>query len=131
VRKENVTLSQPFRPEKYEKYQWRNLRLRRAFVEVEAALGERMYAAGIDDGELGAKISAVEERLHWAEADGDLTLELNAERRQLILQLAASALESDAPLPGADAEYRRARKAQVALVRGEKGFDGRRTASLV
>lgn len=52
---ENPTLSKPLWPAKYEETEWRNLRLRLAFAEFQAVLGECMYAAGIDDGELGAK----------------------------------------------------------------------------
>jgi hypothetical protein len=44
---------------------------------------------------------------------------LTAERRKLLLRLAAAALEDDAPLPGADAEYETAKQAQAALVRRE------------
>jgi hypothetical protein len=46
---------------------------------------------------------------------GGDTLALKTARRQLILQLAAAALVDDGPLPGADAEYHRAREAQAAL----------------
>jgi hypothetical protein len=74
-----------------------------------------MYAAGIDDGELGARISALEEQLRRAEAAGRPTQAMKATRRKHVLQLAAAALEDDVPLPGADAEYRLAREAQMAL----------------
>jgi hypothetical protein len=89
--------------------------LRRAFLAAKLALGERMYAAGIDDGHLGAQIAAVDQRIRQAEAAGISLLELLAQRRNLILRLAAAALEEDAPLPGADAEYERARLARAAL----------------
>jgi hypothetical protein len=69
-----------------------------------------MLAAGIDDGELGAKIAALDERTRRAEREG------------LLAQLAAAALEDDAPLPGADAEYERARAAQAALRRHDAGL---------
>jgi hypothetical protein len=45
------------------------------------------------------------------------------------LQLAVAALEDDGPLPGADAEYRKAREAQAALDRHENGTVVRRPAS--
>ena len=109
---------------------WRKWRLGVSFVEAQAALGECMYAAGIDDGELGAKISALNEQLRRAEAVGGSTQALKAARRQVVLQLAAAALEDDGPLPGADAEYRRAREAQAALDRHETGVDARRSACL-
>ena len=109
---------------------WRKRRLSSAFVEAQAALGERMYAAGIDDGELGPKIYALDERLLWTNALGGSTQALKAARRQLVLQLAAAALEDDGPLPGADAEYRKAREAQAALGTHEMSADARRTARL-
>jgi len=68
--------------------------------------------------------------LHRAEAVGGFTQALKAARRQLVLQLAAAALEDDGPLPGADAEYRRARETQAALERHQKEMDARFTASL-
>jgi hypothetical protein len=67
----------------------------------------------------GARISALDEQLRRAEASGGFTQALKAARRQLVLQLAAAALEDDGPLPGADAEYDRARQAQAALERYE------------
>ena len=113
-------LSKPLQLANYAMDLRRKRLLSGAFVEAQAALGERMYAAGIDDGELGARISALEEQLHRAEAVGGSIQALRAARRQLVLQLAAAALEDDGPLHGADAEYCRAREAQAALERYEK-----------
>jgi|SRR5579871_273650 len=123
-------LSKPLRLAKHGMDLWRKRRLSGAFVEAQAALGERMYAANIDDGENGAKINALDERLHWAEVVGASSQALKATRRQLVLQLAAAALEDDGPLPGADAEYHRAREAQAALERHDKAVDARLTASV-
>lgn len=123
-----ATLREPLRLAKNGMNQWRKRRLNGAFVEAQAALGQCMFAAGIDDGELGAKICALDEQLRQAHAVGSCTEALKAARRQLILQLAAAALEDDGPLPGADAEYRRARETQAALDMHEKGVDARRTA---
>ena len=50
-----ATLSKPLRLAMRGMNLWRRRRLNYAFVEAQAALGERMYAAGIDDGELGAR----------------------------------------------------------------------------
>lgn len=115
-----ATLSKPLQLAKHGMNLWRKRRLSGDFVEAQSALGECMYAAGIDDGELGAKINALDERLRRAEAVGGSTDALKATRRQLVLQLAATALEDDGPLPGADAEYRRAREAQAALDRHDE-----------
>lgn len=125
-----ATLSKPLRLVKHGTYLWRKRRLNGGFVEAQAALGECMYAAGIDDGEHGARISALDEQLCRAEAMGRSTQALKAARCQLVLQLAAAALEDDGPLPGANAEYRTAREAQAALERHEKEVGARLTASL-
>ena len=114
-----ATLSKPFQLAKHAMDLWRKRRLSGAFVEAQAALGERMYAVGIDDGELGAKIYALDEQLLWAESVGCSAQALKAARRQLVLQLATAALEDDGPLPGADADYRRAREAHGARERHE------------
>jgi len=84
---------------------WRRRSLSRAFADAQRVLGQRMFEAGIDDGELGARIAALNERTS------------RAERKTLLVQLAGAALEDDGPLPGADAEYQRAREAQLALQR--------------
>ena len=118
-----ATLSKPLELAQHEMNLWRKRRLSGAFLEAQAVLGKRMYAAGLDDGELGAKISALDERLRRVEAARGSTHVLKAARRHLVLQLAAAALEEDGPLPGADAEYRRAREAQAALDRHENGVD--------
>jgi hypothetical protein len=88
--------------------------LKRVFLEAQYTLGERMYAAGIDDGQLGAQIAACDREISQSEARS-ATQVLLAERRKLILLLADAALEEEGPLPGADAEYERARTAQAAL----------------
>jgi hypothetical protein len=87
-------------------------------LAAELDLGERMYAAGIDDGSLGAQVAALDQRIRRAEARPPLG-PLLARRRELLLRLADAALEDDAPLPGADAEYGRAREALAALRREE------------
>jgi hypothetical protein len=78
-----------------------------------------MWAAGIDDGSLGAQITALEQRIRRADTTRLPLGPLLAQRRELLLRLAAAALEEDAPLPGADAEYERARGALAALKEAE------------
>jgi hypothetical protein len=95
-------------------------RLRRELLAAKFALGERMYLAKIDDGRLGAFLAALDQRIRRAEATRRLVGPLLAQRRDLLLRLAAAALEDDAPLPGAQAEYERAWEALTAL-REEEG----------
>ncbi len=94
-------------------------RLQRALLAAEIDLGERMCAAGIDDGSLGAQIAALEQRIRRADTVRLPLGPLLAQRRELLLRLAAAALEVEAPLPAADAEYERARAALAALREGE------------
>lgn len=89
--------------------------LEAALADARYCLGEKMYAAGIDDGRLAAQIAVADERIRQAGAVGNSTAQLRAERRNLMLQLADAALDEDAPLPGADIEYQKARAAQAAL----------------
>lgn len=72
--------------------------LEEAYRDARLALGRRMFASGIDDGETGEQIAAV---------TGD-TAEAWAGRNRLFIRLADAALEDDAPLPGADAEFEQA-----------------------
>jgi glycerol-3-phosphate dehydrogenase len=89
--------------------------LQRAFQKAQFALGDRMYRAGLDDGRTGALLAGVDRELRRGGLTPATVQNLNARRKQLLLQLAAAALEEEAPLPGADFEYRRAREAQAAL----------------
>lgn len=77
----------------------------REFDAARLALGQRMYAVGIDDGETGALISAVNQQILAARYAGASWEALEAQREKLFLRLADAALENDAPLPGADAEF--------------------------
>jgi hypothetical protein len=94
---------------------WRNRSLKRAFAEAKYALGERMYAAGIDDGQLAGRITILDEKIRQAEAARVFATTLRADRKMLVLHLADAALEEEAPLPGADDEYQKTREAQAAL----------------
>ncbi len=89
--------------------------LDRALWEAQLVLGKRMYEAGIDDGETGAQIAILDEELRHAQVVRASTCELERERLLLFVQLAAAALAEDGPLPGAEAEYARARSLQAAL----------------
>jgi len=87
----------------------------RAVFDAQLALGERMNAAGIDDGKLGAQIAALDERIRQTEIAMIPTRTLKVEREILVLELAAAALAEEAPLPGADTEYERVRATLAAL----------------
>lgn len=91
------------------------VRHKRAFYETRLALGQRMYRAGIDDGRLGGQIRDLDERINRATATQAPSKALKLQQEKLILQLADAALAEEGPLPGADAEYQAARKAEAAL----------------
>jgi len=74
-----------------------------------------MYAAGVDDGQLAAQIANLDEIIRQAEAARRSARALRADRKKLVLQLAAAAMEEEAPLPGAAVEYQKAREVQAAL----------------
>jgi len=88
---------------------------RKAYAQARIALGKRMLALGIDDGELGSEIRLVEDAIASCDAAGEDCKALRLERLHLLVKLADAALANDAPLPGADAELRRALDAQRAL----------------
>jgi hypothetical protein len=75
-----------------------------AFTEARLALGRRMYAVAIDDGETGEQIAALDTVLA-AHGNAGEAQELRARRTLLLIRLADAALEDHAPLPGADAEF--------------------------
>jgi hypothetical protein len=96
-----------------------------AFTHAKFVLGLKMFAAGIDDGRLCWQIGAAEQELRQAEVNGLPTEGLRVNRNRLLVSLAEAALEFDAPLPGADDEYKSARRAEAAL----QEFDERAVAT--
>ena len=88
--------------------------LRRAFAAALLTLGRRTYAEGIDDGLTGALIREAQEQIRRRVTGSPVALE--AGRDGLLMRLAEAALEDDAPLPGADAEYEAVRGLQRPLV---------------
>lgn len=94
---------------------WKRRQLTRVQQQAQLALGQRMHAAGIDDGTIGRQLAAVDTALQQSGQDRAKATMLQAERVRLLRELAALALTDDAPLPGADAEYQKARAADAAL----------------
>ncbi len=88
--------------------------LEQIFHKARIALGEQMVVAGIDDGEIGEQLAALAEEIRQASWSQAALHEIKGEPERLILHLADLALEEDGPLPGAEKEYQRARKAQLA-----------------
>jgi hypothetical protein len=86
-----------------------------ALRDAKYALGERMLNAGIDDGHVGARIAMIDARIRTAQNRAEPTDALLCERRMLVLMLADAALEVDAPLPGAQPEYEKARACEAAF----------------
>ncbi len=64
---------------------------RQSFEETLIALGKRMYAVGIDDGHLGAQIAALDVQLQQDHPTTTDITGLKAERRTLVMRLAAAA----------------------------------------
>jgi len=105
----------PIRLVNYGQGGWRKRSLTQAFYEARLALGQRMYRAGIDDGQLGGRIRDLDECICRATATHAFSKGLKLQQEKLILQLADAALAEEGPLPGADADYQKARKAGAAL----------------
>jgi hypothetical protein len=64
---------------------WRRRALRRAFVNAQLDLGERKYAAGIDDGYLAAQISAWDEKIRESKAQNGSRQTVVAGRQRLLV----------------------------------------------
>src|SRR5262249_10316869 len=94
---------------------WYERKLTRDCWKAQYRLGEQMYAAGIDDGQLGGQIATLDEQLPRPGATETAGKALRAAGEKLILGLAAAALETEAPLPGAEVEYQQVRECQAAL----------------
>jgi hypothetical protein len=105
----------PIRLAKYGRETRRKQSPAQGFYEARLALGQSMYRSGVDDGQLGAQISDLEERINRAKATQAPSKALKLQQEKLILQLADAALAVQGPLPGADTEYQKARRAQAAL----------------
>jgi hypothetical protein len=105
----------PIRLVKYGQEAWRKRSLAQAFYKARLALGQKMYQAGIDDGQLGEQIRDLDECICRATATQAPSKALKLQQEKLILQLADAALAEEGPLPGADTEYQKARKAEAAL----------------
>jgi hypothetical protein len=53
-------------------------------LNAKYALGERMYLAGIDDGQLAARIAILDEKIHRADAARVFATTLRADRKMLV-----------------------------------------------
>jgi hypothetical protein len=120
IRVAEATLVQPVRLFQNWAALWCLRSLSKAFSDAQLILGQRMYAAGIDDGKLGARVAELDKEIQRAEAVGIPTRTLEKERESLLRLLAKCALEEDALLPGADIEFAVARELQTSLTRAER-----------
>lgn len=100
----------PIRLVKYGQGVWSKRSPAQALHDARLALGQRMFRAGIDDGQLGAQISALDDRINRATATQAPSKALKLQQEKLFLQLADAALAEEGPLPGAETEYQTARK---------------------
>jgi hypothetical protein len=90
-----------------------------AHYQARLDLGQSMYKAGIDNGQLCAQIHDLDERILRAATIQAPSKALKLQREKLILQLADTALAEEGPLPGADIEYQKARQAEAALAHAQ------------
>ncbi len=90
--------------------------LRRAALDAQHALGQRLYAGKQGDDGLRAQLDTLNERIRSVEATLAPTTALKTERQGLLLRLAAPVLAQEKPPAGAEAEHDRARAAQAALL---------------
>jgi len=105
----------PFRFVRAARHRRRREALEREYRAARLALGRKMFAAGIDDGETCARIAATDQQLLQINIAGRPRELLQARRSAFFLKLADAALEDDAPLPGADEEFAQALALKQAL----------------
>jgi hypothetical protein len=74
-----------------------------------------MWMSGIDDGSIGKRLVRLEVRMRQSGLNPASIQALQAIHTVLLLRLADLALEDDAPLPGADEEFQRARDVLTAM----------------
>jgi hypothetical protein len=106
------------------------------FTKAKLALGERMVELGIDDGETCELVAALDDLIEQRLITGEPIKELFENRDRLVQNLAYLALEDSAQLPGAEAEFARARRAMREtpppnIARMQIGRSGKRLAGEV
>jgi S1-C subfamily serine protease len=99
---------------------WRTRLLRRVSLITQFALGQRLYDIRLGDDKLRGQVGALNERIVGSEVTRGPTQKLKAERRDLLMRLAAPFLAQEKPPPGVEAEHRKARAAQVALLTAQE-----------
>lgn len=94
---------------------WQERTLQRAVVEAELALGRRLHETGHGDGEVRARITALDEQIQSLHAEKRFTRDLQQERKRLIRYLSASAPEQAKPGAAAEREHKNLKEAHDAL----------------
>ena len=107
---------------------WRGRSKRRAFADAQIALGEHINERKSGDHQLQVKIAALDENIRQAEAAKKSTSAFKAERRSLILALAAPALSSQTALPGTEPEHQRAKVSKAAVESHEERMESARSS---
>jgi len=102
----------------------RRSRLRKKAVVGQFALGQRMYESEVGDAKLRGRIKALGERIHSIQdVKGDARQAI-AERKDLLMQLAAPALASESAPDAIAGEHERARTVKGKLQRQEEALQG-------
>ena len=100
---------------------FRRRSLRRSALEAQAVLGQRLHQLKVGDEQLRGQVDTLNERLLSLEATLGKTRAAKAERRGLLLRLAAPVLAQERAPAGAESEHARARAAQAALLSYQEG----------
>jgi hypothetical protein len=95
---------------------WRLRSLRRKALDARVVLGQRLHEQKAGDAKLRGEIDVLNERILGQETTLGLTKPLKAERRGLLMRLAAPVLALETAPAGVEAEHRKARASQTALL---------------
>ncbi len=82
---------------------------------TQLALGNRMYEAGVGDGAIRGQIASLDDRIASVELGKGSTKQMEAEKKGLMIRLAADALAQDVAPTGAAAEHGSAVSARNAV----------------
>jgi hypothetical protein len=113
---------------RYGKDRWRARSLRGKEQKAQLALGERLLASGGGNPKVRQQLTAIDQTIQAAQAGKQPTKALKAQREQLLLQLAASALSMPAIPRGAETELKQVQDTRAALRQQDEQLKSERAA---